>query len=139
MKLELRENMYVRTKDGTIGKIIAIDLAKPRQEKYPNHPSKKYWRDKILISCYKGWRTTQNIIKASYNIIDLIEEGDYVNGEKVLETNCKWEYMDDDSDTGVNEVYDGLELQKGRIYFEYEIETVVTKEQMEQMEYKVEK
>ena len=67
-----------------------------------------------------------------------MEEGDYVNGEKVLETNCKWEYMDDDSDTGVNEVYDGLELQKGRIYFEYEIETVVTKEQMEQMEYKVE-
>ena len=138
MKLELKENMYVRTKDGTIGKIIAIDLAKPRQEKYPNHPSKRWWRDKILISCYKGWRTTQNIIKASYNIIDLIKVGDYVNGEKVLETNCKWEYMDDDSDTGVNEVYDGLELQKGRIYFEYEIETVVTKEQMEQMVYKVE-
>ena len=46
--------------------------------------------------------------------------------------------MDDGSDTGVNEVYDGLELQKGRIYFEYEIETVVTKEQFEQMAYKVE-
>ena len=136
MKLEV--GMYVRNKDGTIGKIIAIDLAKPRQEKYPNHPSKRWWRDKILISSYKGWRTTQNIIKASYNIIDLIKVGDYVNGEKVLETNCKWEYMDDDSDTGVNEVYDGLELQKGRIYFEYEIETVVTKEQMEQMAYKVE-
>lgn len=138
MKDKLEPNMYVRTKDGTIGKIIAIDLAKPRQEKYPNHPSKRWWRNKILISCYKGWRTTQNIIKASYNIIDLIKVGDYVNGEKVLETNCKWEYMDDDSDTGVNEVYDGLELQKGRIYFEYEIETVVTKEQMEQMAYKVE-
>lgn len=137
MKLEVGQ--FVRNKDGTIGKIIAIDLAKPRQEKYPNHPSKRWWRDKILISCYKGWRTTQNIIKASYNIIDLIKVGDYVNGEKVLETNCKWEYMDDDSDTGVNEVYDGLELQKGRIYFEYEIETVVTKEQMEQMAYKVEK
>lgn len=136
MKLEVGK--FVRTKDGTIGKIIAIDLAKPRHEKYPNHPSKRWWRDKILISCYKGWRTTQNIIKASYNIIDLIKVGDYVNGEKVLETNCKWEYMDDDSDTGVNEVYDGLELQKGRIYFEYEIETVVTKEQMEQMAYKVE-
>lgn len=135
--MELEVGMYVRTKDGTIGKIIAIDLAKPRQEKYPNHPSKRWWRDKILISCYKGWITTQNIIKASYNIIDLIKVGDYVNGEKVLETNCKWEYMDDDSDTGVNEVYDGLELQKGRIYFEYEIETVVTKEQMEQMAYKV--
>lgn len=136
--MELEVGQFVRNKDGTIGKIIAIDLAKPRQEKYPNHPSKRWWRNKILISCYKGWRTTQNIIKASYNIIDLIKVGDYVNGEKVLETNCKWEYMDDDSDTGVNEVYDGLELQKGRIYFEYEIETVVTKEQMEQMAYKVE-
>ena len=62
MKLEVGQ--FVRTKDGTIGKIIAIDLAKPRQEKYPNHPSKRWWRDKILISCYKGWITTQNIIKA---------------------------------------------------------------------------
>lgn len=79
-----------------------------------------------------------DVVKASYNIIDILEVGDYVNGEKVLEINCKWEYMDDDSDTGVNEVYDGLELQKGRIYFEYEIKSVVTKEQMEQMEYKVE-
>lgn len=78
--MELEVGKFVRTKDGTIGKIIAIDLAKPRQEKYPNHPSKKYWRDKILISCYKGWITTQNIIKVSYNIIDILEEGDYVNG-----------------------------------------------------------
>lgn len=53
----------------------------------------------------------KNIIKASYNIIDLISVGD--------------------------EVDDGLELENGWIYFEHEIETIVTKEQFEQVAYKV--
>lgn len=127
MKLEVGQ--FVRTKDGTIGKIIAIDLAKPRQEKYPNHPSKKHWRDKILISCHKGWRTTQNIIKASYNIIDILEEGDYVNGcyiqeIKSLKDNVMVCMLDSD--------YEFLSKITNN-----EIETIVTKEQMEQMEYKI--
>lgn len=121
MKLEV--GMYVRTETGQIGKITNFDGSMARVD-----------TDKFIT--YKNFNS--EITKASHNIIDLIQVGDYVNGEKVLETNCKWEYMDDDSDTGVNEVYDGLELQKGRIYFEYEIETVITKEQMEQMAYKVE-
>lgn len=115
--MKLEPNMYVRTLNG----IIKID---------------KIQND--VMKDTKGYLHYGDFTKASHNIIDLIQVGDYVNGEKVLETNCKWEYMDDDSDTGVNEVYDGLELQKGRIYFEYEIETVITKEQMEQMAYKVE-
>lgn len=126
MKLEVGQ--FVRTKDGTIGKIIAIDLAKPRQEKYPNHPSKKHWRDKILISCYKGWRTTQNIIKASYNIIDILEVGDYVNGEKI-------DYISISKDGKKRP------LIRDNIYFfdKYiSIKSIITKEQFKQMEYKVE-
>ena len=127
MKLEVGQ--FVRLKSGYICKIININDFREPNMKYGVEAN--YLKDVMFIG-------DDDVVKASYNIIDLIEEGDYVNGEKVLETNCKWEYMDDDSDTGVNEVYDGLELQKGRIYFEYEIETVVTKEQMEQIAYKVE-
>lgn len=130
MKLEVGK--FVRTKDGTIGKIIAIDLAKPRQEKYPDHPSKKYWRDKILISCYKGWITTQNIIKASHNIIDLIEVGDYVNGYKVIEIEKDYKFID-------NEIRDILWLDNKRnnAVWKETIKSIVAKEQMEQMAYKV--
>ena len=126
--MELEVGQFVRTKDGTIGKIIAIDLAKPRQEKYPNHPSKRWWRNKILISCYKGWRTTQNIIKASYNITDLISRFDLVNGHLVI---CKMYENEKDIPTIVKCV--------GDYYFkEEDIKSVITHEQMEQMAYKVE-
>lgn len=135
--MELEVGKFVRTKDGTIGKIIAIDLAKPRQEKYPNHPSKKYWRDKILISCYKGWITTQNIIKASYSIIDILEIGDYVNGSKVIDISIigkdkeKWVWVEqmEDTDNKYGDDYVG--------YNNEQIKSIVTKEQMEQMAYKV--
>ena len=128
MKLEVGK--FVRTKDGTIGKIIAIDLAKPRQEKYPNHPSKRWWRDKILISCYKGWITTQNIIKASYNIIDILEVGDYVNGYKIG-------YIDDCKGAMREFYYDDENPNEDVGHWEEEIESVITYEQMEQMAYKV--
>lgn len=136
--MELEVGKFVRTKDGTIGKIIAIDLAKPRQEKYPNHPSKRWWRDKILISCYKGWRTTQNIIKASYNIIDILEVGDYVNGSKVIDISIigkdkeKWVWVEqmEDTDNKYGDDYVG--------YNNEQIKSIVTKEQFEQMAYKVE-
>lgn len=126
MKLEVGQ--FVRTKDGTIDKIIAIDLAKPRQEKYPNHPSKKHWRDKILLLKLGCWRTTQNIIKASHNIIDLISRFDLVNGHLVI---CKMYEDEKDIPTIIKCV--------GDYYFkEEEIKSVITHEQMEQMAYKVE-
>ena len=131
MKLEV--GMYVRNKDGTIGKIIAIDLAKPRQEKYPNHPSKRWWRDKILISCYKGWITTQNIIKASYDIINILEEGDIL----VDDTNRKLEVLLIDNELMVRNA--GL-IYDNNYYLPIKsiaIKSVITHEQMEQMAYKV--
>lgn len=137
MKLEVGQ--FVRTKDGTIGKIIAIDLAKPRQEKYPNHPSKKHWRDKILISCYKGWRTTQNIIKASYNIIDILECGDIIKL-----------FMEDDIDEEDTNIFELIAInyndnEIGIFNSDFQIEFfpienlrgILTHEQMEQMAYKV--
>ena len=65
-----------------------------------------------------------NKIKSSPNIIDLIEVGDYVNGSEVYYT------------VGDLVVFDGG--QDGEIYIkDKEIKTVVTKEQFESMEYKI--
>lgn len=90
-----------------------------------NHP-----RNASLYSNHK-------FIKASYSIIDILEVGDYVNGEKVLRTNCKLEYIDDDSETGVNEVSNGLELETGWIYFEHEVQSIVTKEMFDNITYRL--
>ena len=79
--------------------------------------------------CGGKWLTfteEAEIEKHSKNIIDLIEVGDYVNGEKVLKINCKLEYIDDDSETGVNEVYNAIETTERWIYFGEEIETIST-------------
>ena len=76
------------------------------------------------------------ITKVSEDRLGIIEKGDYVNGHLVEETNCKLEYIDDDSDTGVNEVYDGLLLEKaGFIYFNSEVKDILTKEQFEARKY----
>lgn len=135
--MELEVGKFVRTKDGTIGKIIAIDLAKPRQEKYPNHPSKRWWRNKILISCYKGWRTTQNIIKASYNIIDILEVGDVIEIDVIDEDNYPTimgiNFARIDNKVELASIKDMLKNESAKLL------TVTTHEQMEQMAYKVEK
>lgn len=112
---------YARTKDGYISKIT------------------DNFCTLMKIATNKGKHIYDyiDIRKSSPNIIDLIEVGDYVNGSKVIKTNCKLEYIDDDSDTGVNEIYDGLETEKNFIYFEYEIETIVTKEQFKGVEYRM--
>jgi hypothetical protein len=132
--MKLEENMYVRTNRGNIDKVLLVEYAEEKRQEYPNHPSKSYWRDKIFLSKERYWRTSQNIIKASHNIIDLIEVGDYVNGYIVLdimknnlgktyiECGCKDEIAH-------NYVYD--------TFYEENIKSIVTKEQFEQMKYKV--
>lgn len=66
-------------------------------------------------------------IKAhSKNIIDLIEEGDYVNGKKVLEKVGNKFCTVSSSNIGDNRILGFM------------IESIVTKEQFEAIEYKVE-
>lgn len=123
MKLELKKNMYVRTKDGIIDKILLVEYAEEKRQQYPNHPSKKYWRDKILLLKAGYWRTTQNIIKTSHNIIDLIEVGDIVItplGEIIQPYGGN-----------IDELKDYWKITKNPI------KSIITKEQMEQMAYKV--
>ena len=129
MKLELRENMYIRTNYGKIDKIFKIT------ESYVKGVSQK---DEFYAY------DIDSIIKASYNIIDILEVGDYVNGCYVSNKRAS-----------VNEHLGGHPKEIGIIkcnaYFnqgnyndckfewieEQDIKSIVTHEQMEQMAYKV--
>jgi hypothetical protein len=119
---------YVRTNDG-IDKITRIekskDIAFCHDTIYCEHSTIPHWRN----------------YKSSPNIIDLIEVGDYVNGEKVIalrkdisERNihfkCKDNLIFTDIDYEIaNNWYFGIDTDK--------IKSIVTKEQFESMEYKV--
>ena len=108
---------YVRSISGEIDKVDAV---------LDNHKST------IHLERHK-WQAIKNIVKHSKNLIDLIEPGDYVNG------NIVYEVLDDEI-----ELLSG-KIRRKRIDFttaplidEYEIKTIVTKQQIEAMEYKVE-
>lgn len=86
------------------------------------------YEDTILTendgSMYQGEYAKEEIIKSSPNIIDLIEEGDYVNGMKVA-VNCK-------ENGGNIVIFTDMDCVN-----ENNIKSIVTKEQFSQMEYKV--
>ena len=73
MKLDLRENMYIRTKDGIIAKVDYID-------------DNTIFFDKDLYRTYGDSidflekDNLERIVKASYNIIDLIKSKDIILG-----------------------------------------------------------
>ena len=123
--MKLEPNMYVRTKDGCIFQILRTTY------------SKYLSRNKEL--CYEVDRPInvnmelydEDIFKASHNIIDLIEVGDYVNGEKITrvipQDICGDEVLD----------YQHIFVNDKEI-FKHEINSIVTKELFESMSYEVE-
>ena len=120
--MELKEGMYVRTKDGYIDKVI-IDY-----KGYCNNPNCNCKH----VSCEKDYYDEEKIIKTSYNLIDLIEEGDYVNGDLVTfissnpQKNQKGKHR-----IILNDSYS--------LFGKYEnIKSIVTKEQFESQKYIVE-
>ena len=110
MKLEV--GMYVRHKPLLSSKYVKINKIKEIEEK--ENCLHIWLEDKDLI-------TEKYLIKASHNIIDILEEGDYVNNERVEEI---WKEI----------VLVGQECRP--ISFN-NIKSIVTKEQMEQIAYKV--
>ena len=131
MKLEV--GMYIRTKDGIIDKVI-ID--------YNGHCASPNCECKH-ISCAKNYYDEDKIVKASFNIIDILEKGDYVNGVEITEI-----YEKGDSFRGnrnyifkekiievANDNYETIPVEA--LFTNNGIETIVTHEQMEQMAYKV--
>lgn len=127
--MKLEAGMYVRHKPLLSSKYVKINKIKEIEEK--ENCLHIWLEDKDLI-------TEKYLIKASYNIIDILEEEDYVNGLRV-EKNKYGElytsYVYYGGDIGKQcEVYTTWlkELKEDMIY------SVVTHEQMEQMTYKVE-
>lgn len=125
MKLEV--GMYVRTTDGIIDKVI-ID--------YNGHCASPNCECKH-ISCAKNYYDEDKIVKASYNIIDILEEGDYVNGSEILDFKYKF-IEENDNFTNFAVVTENCYLEDTDSWIiEKNIKSVITHEQIEQMEYKV--
>ena len=112
--MKLKPNMYVRTKEGEIGKVISNETIEFQKD---------YAKIEYLV-------IGGEITKASHNIIDLIEEGDYVNGHKVYEI-----IHDVNSYVILEEV--GCYVDTSEMIDEKGIKSIVTKEQFESMGYKV--
>ena len=125
MKLEV--GIYVRTKKG-IAKIIDRILE-------PDHYYFKMWvTDKFLeINDDNEYISEADVIKASYNIIDILEEGDIL----VDDTNRKLEVLLIDNELMVRNT--GL-IYDNNYYLPIKsiaIKSAITHDQMEQMAYKV--
>ena len=140
MKLEV--GMYVRTKHKGIVKINEVieNGVITYEDDFGREWEEETGRKVIRYIANDGWNCgldEKEIIKASHNIIDLIEEGDLVT------LNSK--YCDGEIYQVVQKSDDiiGLDcFQDGTMYVDKtendDIKSVLTKEQFESMSYKVE-
>ena len=133
MKFEV--GMYVRTENGVIEKVNRI---------YDRHTTDNIfvWLNgygdgqSVFIDDFEEIKflsiNSRGFIKKepSFNIIDLIEVGDYVNGKKVIR---KWE---EPFGEFVGQIFIKLDGEE-TIPTIRKIETIVTKEQFESVQYKV--
>ena len=103
---------YVRTNDGYINKIKKVNQFNVLVD------ARDLFGEEINIA-------NNEIIKSSPNIIDLIEVGDYVNGSLIDYISKDRKLYTTQSEEGYCQLND------------LKIETIVTKEQFESMEYKV--
>ena len=123
----LRPGMYIRTKDGYIRYIIDIIFPRYKNPEWFLLLDGKPFDTRDLAEIGK------NIAKYSFNLIDLIEVGDYANGYKILEIV-----------KGFKVIVDKLELNtRDGIYHlkqftNNEIKSIVTKEVFKANEYRME-
>lgn len=116
--MKLEEGMYVRTSKGKIRKFES---------------NNSMARVPFMIKC-------------SYNIIDLIELGDFVNGYKIdyINLNCETPFLRSNQPYRVDNTLYSTLIEKGKDYnqplhfYEEDIKTILTKEQYENNCYKVE-
>jgi hypothetical protein len=125
--MKIKEGEYVRTKDGRIEKIKETN-------KYGIVIKHKDTNDTFSegINWYaESGReiNKEDIIKHSKNIIDLIEVGDFVNGHRVI----------DIAEAPVRAIYtEDISQELALIPItEERIKSIVTKEQYEEIEYKI--
>ena len=132
---KIEKNMYVRTKDGVIDKLI-IDYKGTCNN--PNCNCKH-------LSCVHNYYDEDDILKVSHNIIDLIEVGDYVNGYKIdyINLNCETPFLRSNQPYRVDNTLYSTLIEKGKNYnqplhfYNEDIKSIVTKEQFDSMKYEV--
>lgn len=112
MKLEVGQ--FIRTNDGYINKIEKVNRFNVLVD------GRDLFGEKLNIP-------NNEITKASYNIIDILEKGDYVNGCLVEKKFPKVEYAEQ-----------SIKLKGSSDYiYDIHVKSILTHEQMEQMAYKV--
>ena len=121
--MKLEEGMYVRTKTLGICKLYREFFEDSVDVEIGIFPEiDGFFIDEEEINYIEK----DDISKASYNLIDLIEVGDYVNGKEVM---------------AISEFKNGsryIEFDEGRYLCKnYQIKSIVTKEQFESMSYEV--
>lgn len=87
----------------------------------------------------------KEITKASYNIIDLIEVGDYVNGYKIdyINLKCETPFLRSNQPYRVDNTLYSTLVEKGKDYnqplhfYNEDIKTILTKEQFENNVYRI--
>lgn len=121
---EIKVGEYVRDEDGCIIKVDEIqDYEESEQDTW-------YKAENTINGTWNRGTWKSMITKHSPNIIDLIEVGDYVNGCKVIDI-CESLY------SGEKVIYIGGFRIPKKIY-DNQIKSIVTKEQFESVEYKLE-
>lgn len=117
---DIKSGEYVRTNSGRIYKLG-----------YYNEEEKRW-----IVVTDEDWFPvyTSEIIKNSEEIIDLVEKGDYVNGYRVVE-------IMEDMKTGeihLEMTSDYTNQEKGDCtIYNKDIKSIITKEQIKEIEYKV--
>lgn len=110
----MKKGMYIRSKDKNGVQYIRKIVELPEDTRYGSIVV-----DKDIHNVF--WVSKKNVLKASFNLIDLIKEGDYVNGQQVIQKYKDWLDLDDDT----------ADLK--------DIKNIVTKEQFEACKYVVER
>lgn len=139
--MELKVGMYVRNENG-ISKYLGLgkDVLTNDESNQFKHYANQHLFDRNIFDVGHDWGDTlsdeefKNIDKyiekePSYDVIDLIEVGDYVNGKEVTEV------MRDKEGNVTDIVY--TEEVEGQSYSLLPIKNIVTKEQFNYAKYEV--
>ena len=118
---KLEVGMYVRFKDKK-GATYIRKLTKLANE----YPQKLYGMEIDEEANYSPYLSLENILKASHNIIDLIEVGDVITTNNLCgQVTC----------IDGNKIY--TTCYDGDCCYDYQIQSIVTKEQISSMEYRL--
>lgn len=118
---EIKVGEYVRTIDGYIRKVEQVN----RKGSYDGLCHGAYNVD--IPYKYSQGISAKKIKSHSPNIIDLIEQGDYVNGDKVV----------DRDNNSILTLTDSGQTCYRSIFEDKDIKSIITKEQIKQIEYRI--